>query len=65
MAAELPVTDDEMIASCRAEYERLSSTAEGPHACFRYIENVWRVLIVLSIYIVFCCSRLCSWKSRQ
>ena len=36
MSAELPVTDDDMIAGVRAEYERLSSTAEGPHACFRY-----------------------------
>lgn len=35
MAAELPVTDDDMIAGMRSEYERLSSTAEGPQACFR------------------------------
>lgn len=37
MAAELPVTDEEMIAGVRSEYERLSSTPEGPHACFRYL----------------------------
>ncbi|KAK9909566.1 hypothetical protein WJX75_004200 [Coccomyxa subellipsoidea] len=37
MSAELPVTDDDMIAGVRAEYERLSSTGEGPHACFRLV----------------------------
>lgn len=39
MSAELPVTDDDMIAGVRAEYERLSSTGEGPHACFRYFNT--------------------------
>ncbi len=52
MAAELPVTDEEMIAGVRSEYERLSSTPEGPHACFRYLN------LHLGCFTVHHCARL-------
>ena len=48
MAAELPVTDEEMIAGVRSEYERLSSTPEGPHACFRFLNLHLEFLVLFN-----------------